>query len=422
MTDVPPSAGRWRYRSVSANGASVQGEIAAASERDAIDDLRRRSLWVVELQPMAGTQRAPQVAGSMGAVRSLERPSTWWRWRENTNADLAVVIRAVATLLEAGVPLYRALTYAAQEAATEGVRSGFGAVRDAVSRGESLSSAVSAQPVFPAVFAPLIAAGEGSGTLDASLELLADHLERRDALRSRLRSALVYPFILAVASIVGVTVILLLVVPRFATLITDSGGVLPVSTRLLIAVSTALTTRWWMIVLTLAVTVLVIERWVRDPAARMRMDESRLRWPLVGRLERLQAAAGYTGTLAIGLRAGVSLIGSMRLARAVVRNRYLATSLAEAERRVHGGAGLSQSLAGLLPPLTERLLDAGESSGDLAGMAGRAAESADRELQRTVSQAVALIEPVMVIGFGGIVGFVAMALLQAIYGLNVGRL
>ena len=156
--------------------------------------------------------------------------------------------------------------------------------------------------------------------------------------------------------------------------------------------------------------------------ARVRMDESRLRWPLLGRLERLQTAAGYTGTLAIGLRAGVSLIGSMRLARAVVRNRYLATSLAEAERRVHGGAGLSQSLAGLLPPLTERLLDAGETSGDLAGMAARAAESADGELQRTVSQAVALIEPVMVIGFGGIVGFVAMALLQAIYGLNVGRL
>ena len=112
----------------------------------------------------------------------------------------------------------------------------------------------------------------------------------------------------------------------------------------------------------------------------------------------------------------------MTLARAVVRNQHLAGSLAEAERRVQAGASLSQSLAGILPPLTERLLDAGETSGDLAGMAARAAEASDSELQRTVSQAVALIEPLVVIGFGGVVGFVALALLQAIYGLNAGVL
>ena len=422
MTDVAPSGGRWRYRAASADGASVRGEIDAASERHAVDALRRRSLWVVELQPMAGTPRPARSASDSDFGVSAAPPTAWSRWRGAGDAELAVVIRAVATLLGAGVPLFRALSYAAQEAATDVHRAGFAAVRDAVERGESLSAAMNAQSVFPAVFAPLIAAGEGSGTLDASLALLADHLERRDALRSRLRSALVYPSILGVASILGVIVILLLVVPRFAALIGDSGGTLPWSTRLLIALSAVVSKGWWVILLVVGVTLLALDRVLRDPAARRGWDENRLRWPLIGRLERLQAAAGYTGTLAIGLRAGLSLIGSLGLARAVVRNSHLATALADAERQVYGGTSLARSLSGLLPPLTERLLDAGETSGDLAGMAVRAAEASDAELQRMVTHIVALIEPVMILGFGGVVGFVALALLQAIYGLNAGRL
>ena len=399
-------SGRWRYRAADADGASVRGEIDAATEREAVDALRRRSLWVVELEPMS--------AGPAAAAANTRG----WRWSGAADRDLAVVIRSMATLLGAGVPLYRTLTYAAQEAGGDTQRAAFAAVRDAIARGESLSAAITAQPVFPPVFAPLIAAGEGSGTLDASLALLADHLERRDALRARLRGALVYPTILGFASMLGVIIILLVVVPRFAALISDSGGALPASTRALIALSTVLTQGWWVMVLVAGASGLAVQRALQASATRRRLHASRLQWPVIGRLERTQAAAGYTGTLAIALRAGVSLLGAMALARAVVGNEYLATALRDAEDRVRGGATLSGAVAGLLPPLTERLLDAGETSGDVAGMAARAAEAADGELQRTISQAVTLIEPVMILGFGGIVGFVALALLQAIYGLN----
>jgi type II secretory pathway component PulF len=272
-------------------------------------------LWVVDLAPIAGA-RGSEEASASTTGRAWSRFADW---TSASDADLSVVVRALATLLGAGVPLHRALSYAAKEAATAPQRAAFSAVRDAVERGESLSAAVQAQSLFPPVFAPLIAAGEGSGTLDASLALLADHLERRDTLRNRLRSALIYPSILAVASIVGVVVILLVVVPRFAELITDAGGRLPASTRALIAVSGVLTHGWWLVLGVIAVTALALSQWLRDPVSRRRMDESRLAWPLVGRLEHTQAAAGYTGTLAIGLRAGVSLLGAMALARAVVR-------------------------------------------------------------------------------------------------------
>lgn len=415
--------GRWRYRAADADGAAVRGEIDATSERDAVDALRRRSLWVVELTPILDARTSL-------AASSAEAPSTpptasartWFgRWGAN-DADLAVVMRAMATLLSAGVPLIRALTYASQESATAELRLAFDTVRAAVERGGSLSSAVANEQSFPSFFAPLIAAGEGSGTLDRSLALLADHVERRDALRIRLRSALVYPTILAIASTVGVLVILLFVVPRFAALIVDSGGTLPTSTRVLIAASAIVTRGWWMLLLVTGLGALAASQLFRDESARRRWDERKLAWPFLGRLLRTRDAAGYTRTLAVGLSAGVSLLGAMALARALVRNRYLQAGLANAEREVQGGAPVATAVRGLLPPLTERLLDAGEVSGDLAGMLARAADASDGEFQRAVTQAVSLIEPVMILGFGGVVGFVALALLQAIYGLNAGIL
>ena len=411
MTERVASRARWQYRAANAEGVAVSGEIDALSERDAIDTLRRRSLWVVELVPLAGSARE---AGGAAPRRAefLER------LRQSDDRDLAVVVRSVATLTGAGVPLFRALSYAVQEATGQRLRDAFGAVRDAVARGDSLSVAVGRHAVFPPMFAPLIAAGEASGTLDASLTLLADDLERRQALRSTVTSALVYPSILGAASLIGVVVILAVVVPRFGALIADSGGQLPVSTRALMMLSSLLVRGWWVWLLLAIGGALAVRYLWRDPAARRRIDASRLGWPVIGRLERTQAAASYTGTLAIGLRSGVSLLGSMALARGVVANAELAASLRDAEDRVRGGERVASAVSGLLPPLAERLLDAGEVSGDLAGLAARAAEAANGELQRAVALAVTLIEPVMILGFGGVVGFVALALLQAIYGLN----
>lgn len=417
----PAHSARWRYRAAASDGGAVSGEIDAESEREAVDALRRRDLWVVEIA-LAGEKspalpRSGRAADQSNPLLARARQSWQSRWQSN-DAELAVVMRAMATLLSAGVPLVRALGYAAQESATDDLRQAFGVVSDSVQRGESLSASMSAQTVFPGAFAPLIAAGESSGTLDVSLALLADHLERRAALRSKLQSALIYPTILAIASTVGVIVILLLVVPRFATLISDSGGTLPLSTRALIAVSAVVIKGWWMLLLSLVAIAAIVQQSLKSPASRRRLDERILRWPIVGRLFRMRDAASYAGTLAVGLRAGVPLLGSMALARAVVRNRFLQTALAEAEGQVHGGVSLATATRGLLPPLAERLFEAGETSGDLAGMAARAAEASDAELQRSVTQAVALVEPAMILGFGGIVGFVALALLQAIYGLN----
>jgi type II secretory pathway component PulF len=213
-------------------------------------------------------------------------------------------------------------------------------------------------------------------------------------------------------------VILLVVVPRFATLIAESGGTLPVSTRALIRISGIVTSSWWLVLMVAGVAVAAFRRWLVRGEHRAAWDAQRLRWPVLGFVERTRAAAAYTSVLATALRAGLPLLSAMRLARGVVGNRAIAASLSEAEERVRSGGRVAAALEGVLPPLAVRLLDAGESGADLAGRATRAADAADAELQRAASTAVALVEPALILLFGGIVGFVALALLQAIYGLN----
>ena len=411
-------AARWRYEAADATGATVAGEIDALSERDAIDTLRRRALWVTTLTPASAQPTRSSAESQRGNGVSLSK-SSWSTWRSRTSPrELAIITRAVSTLLSAGVPLDRALTYAANQAPDEASRRSFATIRDAVRNGESLSRAVASQSLFPAYFAPTLSAGEASGTLDASLSLLADHLERSDAVRTRLQAALIYPAILGVASIIGVTVILLVVVPRFATLIQDSGGTLPLSTRTLIAVSNVVMRGWWALLIAAVLVAVGWRRAMTDASIRRRWDAALLRLPIMGPLERTRGGAAYTGTLSVALRSGVGLLAAMSLARAVVTNRQLNAELAAAESRVRDGGTLARALDGALPPLAVRLLDAGEVGGNLAILASRAAEAAEGDVERAVSKAVTLVEPVLILGFGGLVGFVALALLQAIYGIN----
>ncbi len=415
---------RWRYVAADAAGAPVSGEIEAASEREAIDALRRRSLWVTTLTPSSNASRDVGAAQSVNSVSGSPMSSgatspRWWPQRTGASArDLAIVTRAMATLLSAGVPLDRALAFAVSQAPDDASRQSFTRVRDAVRNGQSLASAITRDALFPSYFAPTIAAGEASGTLSAALVMLADHVERSDAVRRRLQGALVYPAILGLASVVGVTVIMLLVVPRFAGMIEESGGTLPTSTRLLIAASAAVTRGWWIALLLAMLSAVLWRRAMNDSSWRRRVDAAVLRWPVVGRLLRTRAAAGYAGTLAVALRSGVPLLSSMALARAVVPNSRLNDDLAAAELRVRDGGTLAGGLTGVLPPLAVRLLEAGEAGGDLPVMASRAAEAAEGDVQGAVTKAVTLLEPVLILGFGGVVGFVALALLQAIYGIN----
>jgi len=428
---------RWRYQAADAQGAMTRGEVDADSAEAAVDLLRRRALWVIELEPTRATATAAaatgaaatgaaatgaSATGAAATAAAVEPPARLLDRlaRRTTDGDesLAILTRSIATLLEAGVPLERALAFAASGETDSRWRRIFSGLQEAVIRGESLSEAATRVEALPRAYAPLLAAAEASGSMADTFARLADDLEQRSRLRARVRAALVYPTLLAIASTVGTLVILIVVVPRFADLIAGAGGTVPTSTRLLIALSALLSRFGWLLVVAVVLAGTAGRQSLQDAARRRRWHAARLRWPLVGHFEREQAAAGYLGTLAVALESGVPLLRAMSLARGTVGNDALAERLARAEGIVRDGGSVAQALSGSLTPLATRLLEAGEQGGALAPLARRAATAASDQVQRVITSAVALIEPVMILGFGGVVGFVALALLQAIYGIN----
>lgn len=438
MTTRAPEP-RWRYRASDASGREARGDIAAENAEAAVAALQARALWVIDLEPVAGASARPtagsnvagsDVAGATGGsgTRSFTRAvtSAWARLAGRDLEELAVTTRAAATLLAAGVPLDRALGHAVDSdaGASSSARWGpaFAALRDRVRRGESLAAAADAVPELPATFGPAFAAAEATGALPATFARLADHLERQQRTMQALRAALVYPTLLAVASVTGTLVILLVVVPRFAALLADSGMPLPWATRLLVASGALLARGGWLLLAALLVGGVAAWRFVQTPAGAARWHAWRLNLPVIGPLERARDAARYLDSLALALANGVPVLSAMRLARRGVRNQALAAALGPAEPAVRDGASLSQAIGAWLPPLARRLLEAGEGAGALSAMAQRAADAADGAVQRRIAQLVAIIEPFLILAFGGIVGFVALALLQAIYGLNAGQL
>jgi type II secretory pathway component PulF len=419
---APPRAGpapdgfgaaRWRFHAARADGTLVEGEVESRSEREAIDQLRQRALYVTAIEP---ARRAP--AGEAGAVRSA-----WGTWRRRTGGApgtraVATALRVVATLLEAGIPLERVLGYAAQQAADARLQEAFAAMQRDVRAGRSWSEAIADRPGFPPEVPALIAAGEASGALDAAVASLADTLEARAAWREQLRSALLYPALLAVASVLGTLVVLFVAVPRFIGLVADGTTQLPLATRLLVWTSTVVRRGGLPLLGVIAVTALGVPTWLRTPSRRRWLDGWTLRLPWIGDRLRARDGSRYLATLGMALSAGVSLLPAMRLATGGVGNTVLGEALARAEGLVQDGGAVASALRGVLPPLAVQLLAAGEESGALAPAATRAARVLADEVQRAVQRAVTLVEPVMILGFGGVVGFVALALLQAVYGLN----
>ncbi|MBL0937935.1 MAG: type II secretion system F family protein [Gemmatimonadaceae bacterium] len=418
---------KWRYRAADAEGGWHEGDLVAASEEEATGMLRARGWWVHDLHPMEShTSRASASGAWSSRIAAL-----WQRANGGKLQALALAMRTLATLLAAGVPLERALDFAAQDPSqdvarstasgdTDAVRSALRAVHGAVHRGASLADAMESQTVFPAFVVSSARAAEATGSLAATFDRVAQSVERQLTVQSHVRTVLIYPMILALSSLIATIVILIFVVPQFAALVEDSGGTLPLSTRLLVGASRAFVAGGW-----LAVPAVIggAVWWLRAPrsdAQRIAHAARWLRWPVSGHYVRERDTARYLDTLATALSAGVPLLHGMALARRTVGNAAMAAQLAEAEPGVRDGQTLAYALRGRLPELTLRLLEAGESGGSLAALATRAADTAAASADRQLTRVVALIEPAMILGFGGLVGFVALALLQAIYRVNAG--
>ena len=330
--------------------------------------------------------------------------------------------RAVAALLPAGMPLARALAAGAL-AAPESVRPTLDTVRSKVDRGEDLASALAEHPrLFSSLYIGIVRAGEKSGSLDTAFQRLAEHLERESELRSKLVSMSIYPVLLGLVGIAAVLVLVLFVLPRFSDLLLSSGTALPATTAAVVGVAMTVQEQWWVVAL---VPVLVVAglTWLRTTDAGRRTSARTLvRLPLVGAWRRQHLGASFARMVGELLAGGAPLILALQDARDCMTDSVAQEETDRIRVQVREGGSLHASIAegGIFPPVLSQLVALGEDSGRLADFLLKAAELLEKKTEQTLERLVALLEPAMIVGFGGIVAVVALALLQAIYGVNAG--
>ncbi len=327
--------------------------------------------------------------------------------------------RNFATLVGAAVPIDRALSVTAEQAGHEGLADALRLVRRSVQEGSTMADALRQHPTyFPPLVTAMVAAGEAGGALEVVLEQLASYLEEMAELRAQVRSALLYPALMAAVASVGVIVLLLFVVPRFSAILEDVGGSLPLATQALVYASGAAAKTWWVWLALVALAGYGFGTLLRRPQWRRRWHGWRLGLPQVGELELKYVTARFTRTLGMLLASGAAIIPALRIARASVANLLVAERIDAATTAVAEGSALAPALVGTLPPLALQMLAVGEESGKLEQLCARIADVYDGEVRRALRTAVAMIEPALILVFGVLVGFVALAMLQAIYSIN----
>lgn len=391
----------FRYRAAGADGRVVEGQLQSASRRAAIEDLRRQKLFPVDIV-------------EVGAARSASR-----RVSSGLDEALALWTRTVATMLAAGITLERALAFSSADTGNATLGASTAEVRRDVESGSSFSAAMRRHPrVFSTVYVAMTEAGEESGALEQVMSRLADHLDEASELRATLRSALMYPALMAIVAGIGITVILMFVVPRFVEMVSDVGGTLPLSTRVLMWMSDVILGWWWVWIPLLAGAVWAVRSYLADPHNQRRWHGARLGLPVVGELERSHMTARFTRTLGLLLKSGTAVLPSLRIARSAVANIEMGAAIERAAEGVAQGKRLSSELTGVLPARAGQLMSVGEESGQLDEMCLRVADSYDREVTRRLRTLIGLVEPALILIFGLLVGFVALAMLQAIYSVN----
>lgn len=391
------------YRALTAAGERVTGEIEAPDARAAVARLQERGLFPISAEPV--TPR-PARAGLGG--RRLARAVT-----EAT--------RELATLLGAGQTLTEALGLLLETIEHRRLRAILAEVREAVRTGKSLSEALANHPhAFPRAYVGLVRAGEAAGTLPETLRILALARERREQVERKLASAAIYPALLLLASLAALAILLLVVVPRFAPLFAQAQAALPASTRLVLALAEFLAAWGSELALALAVALFALLVALRRPRPRLVLDRALLRVPLVAKLARERASAEAMRGLATLLKGGLDLASALPLVRELVSNRAVRAALEETMRAVREGRPLWRALseADVLAPLAVRLLRVGEESGRLAEVAEYLAEAFEERVASRLARLVALVEPLVIVTLGLLVGGIVVSILSAVIAVN----
>lgn len=396
------------YKAVTREGETQEAEREASDEAALLLVLQSEGLLPIKIVPASS------------------KPFAWLRFGVKktgiSSKDVALFTHELLTLLQAGLPLDRALTVLLELTQTQpNLNAMIGKVLEAVKGGAQLSDALDRQTgAFTRFYLNLIRAGEAGGALEQVLERLSDYLERSRELRETVTTAMIYPAILVVMAMASLLLMLTFVVPQFTEMFESAGKELPVPTQIVVGVASALRDYWWALPLVFIAGASYFRYQMADRDRRYVWDRRLLKLPLVGDLVRKITVANFSRTLATLLGNGVTLLTALTIVKDTVSNLVVAEKIDLAVESLKQGGGLSAPLieSGLFPTLAIQMIKLGEESGQLEQMLDRVASTYDKEVKISVQRLLALMEPVLIVGMGILIGGIIISILMAILSVN----
>jgi len=395
---------KFSYKARNQAGKLVTGYVEAENRNKAITLLRERKLFVVEIK------EAPSGSVSLSLDKIFQK--------KVSIKELAILCRQFATMTQAGVPILQCLSILFQQCDNKTLKVTLKKVIEKLEGGMSLTESLKSFPkVFPQIFISMVEAGEVGGALDQVLERLAIDFEKEHVLKEKVKSVMIYPAIVLVVAVLAVAALMVFVVPKFVTMLTDMKAPIPLTTQLMILFSSFLKDFWYIALLLIFGAILGYKQAVRTEPGKKMMDRFVLKLPVFGTMIRKIIIARFCRSLSTLLSSGVPVLQSLDVVKNIAGNYVVIKSITEAEESIKEGQSISLPLqkSGVFPPMVTKMMAIGEETGSIDSLLEKIAVYYEREVEDLVARLSSMLEPILIVGMGGIVGFIILSIMLPMF-------
>ena len=397
----------YEYTARDQTGRVLAGAIEAESDTTVTQKLREMGFFITNLK----RKTEPVGVGEYVA-----------RFRGIGLKDLAVFSRQFATMVNAGLSLVRTLSILEEQTVQKQLRAVIGAVRTDIEGGGTLSSALGKHPsAFSNLYVNMVKAGEAGGVLDDVLLRLASFLEKELALRQKIKSATTYPVLLACAALSALLFMTVFIIPQFASFFKELGShsELPLPTQIAMGVSTLIRQYWWLLLIVLFALVQAIRMYIKTPGGRANFDRIKLKLPILGPVNKKIVIARFTRTFGTLVASGVPIMQALEVVGKAIDNVVVQHSIEAVRNSIREGESIAipMTASGMFPPMVVQMVKVGEETGSLETMLTKVADFYDTEIENTVASLTSILEPVLIVGMGVVIGAMLISLYLPIFNL-----
>jgi type IV pilus assembly protein PilC len=390
------------YKAVDGAGVPSKGQLKGASKDAVTEELKAQGLKVMEL-----TEKKSALQGDIKLFSRVKA------------AELTVMTRQLATMITSGMTLLRAFYVLEDQIENKKLKETVGAVREDIESGLAFSDALAKHPkIFSPLYVAMVRAGETGGVLEASLDRISDQLEKDDQLRRQVKGAMAYPIVVLTFAMCVLIGLIAFIVPVFVKVFADFGGDLPMITKMTVKASNVVTGQWYLLIAAAIAGPIVFKKWRTSTAGRKQWDRIRLKFPFkIGQTVQKIALARWSRTFAALYSAGVPIMQAIEITGQTAGNSVVEQAMADVIESVKSGGSIADPLkdAPIFPSMVAQMIAVGEETGNLDAMLSKVADFYEDEVEAAVKALTSILEPVMIILVGGIVGFIVIAMYMPMF-------